>query len=472
MPDAAKKIDDVSAYAKSPGETVREVLLRDRIPPPAHYLEPSYVYLGDEDIPIERYFSREWHDQEVEKVWRKTWQVACRAEDIPNAGDYIVYDIVDDSVLIARQPDGSIKAYINACLHRGNQLCVGQGRAKALRCPFHGFTWSLEGRLRYVPGEWDFPHLDRAKFGLPEVKVGEWGGFVFINLDANSASLQDYLEILPSHIDGDELARRYKAAHVSQVMDCNWKVAQEAFIEGYHVAETHYAKDEDGMIDPLGLASVSHDTAIQYDLWPDVKHIDRLVLVNGVPSQHVAGRLGGEQQTIDYLLRRVPDDQRPKLKPGERARPILVEFFRKALAAQFGVDLSKTPDSMLIDQVQYNIFPNFTIWPALASPLCYRFRPFGNDPDRCIFEIWFLHPRPDDGSPREVAKEHRLDPDEAWSSRPELSVYGPIVDQDVPNLRRLQRGLKATRKPGVTLGNYQEVRIRRFHKVLEEYLAK
>ena len=125
-----------------------------------------------------------------------------------------------------------------------------------------------------------------------------------------------------------------------------------------------------------------------------------------------------------------------------------------------------------MDQIQYNIFPNFTVWPGLGAPLCYRFRPYGNDPNRSIFEVWFLYPRPAEGESPAVAPDHRLAEGELWASRPELGPYGPIIDQDTPNLVPLQRGLRATRKPGITLGNYQEIRIRRFHNVLEEYLAR
>jgi phenylpropionate dioxygenase-like ring-hydroxylating dioxygenase large terminal subunit len=472
MADSFDSSGDVETYAKSPGDSVYDVLSRDKVPPRAHYLKSSYVYMGSDDISVDRYFSKEWHDREVEKVWKKTWQVACREEDLPEPGDYIVYDIVHDSVLLTRLQDGSIVAYINACLHRGNELCVGQGRAKAFRCPFHGFTWSLEGKLRYVPSDWDFPHLDRTKFSLPEVKVGRWGGFVFVNLDPDAGPLEDYLEVIPGHLDGDALADRYKAAHFSQIVPANWKLVQEAFIEGYHVAETHYEKDEDGRVDPMGIAAFSHDTAVQYDVWPDVKHVDRLVLVSGVPSQHVAHRIEDEQAVVDSMLRRLPKEARPTVQPGERARDALAAFFRVTLGKMHRKDLAAVSDSELLDQIQYNVFPNFTIWPTVAAPLCYRFRPCGDDPNRSIFEVWFLYPKPDEGPAPAAAKEHRLAEGELWASRAELGPYGPIIDQDIPNLVRLQRGVRATRKPGITLGNYQEVRIRRFHKVLEEYLAR
>jgi len=469
--NAPKPQDETSAYARSPGETVQDILRRDRRTPAASLLETSYQFLGDEDLSIDRYTSPEWHRREVEKVWRKTWQIACRTEEIPNPGDYLVYDIADDSIIVTRTSAGALKAYVNACLHRGNALCLGRGNAKAFRCPFHGFTWTLEGALRSIPGQWDFPHIDRDRFTLPEVKVETWGGFVFINMNPDAEPLASYLEILPGQLDGAELERRYLAAHVSQVVPCNWKVVQEAFIEGFHVAETHYAKDETGRVDPDGIAAFSHDTAIQYDIWPGVRHINRLVLVDGVPSQHVASRITSEQQIVDAMLRRLPPEMRPRLAPGERARPALAEFNRKALGQMHRVDLSKASDSEVLDQVQYNIFPNFTIWSTVFAPLCYRFRPYQNDPDQAIFEVWFLHPRPEHGATAIVAKERRLEPGVSWATAPELGVYGPIIDQDMPNLARLQKGLHAMRKPGVTLGNYQEIRIRHFHRTLEEYLG-
>jgi phenylpropionate dioxygenase-like ring-hydroxylating dioxygenase large terminal subunit len=464
--------DQTAEYAKFGGKTVQDVLAGDQRPPRAAYLESSYRFIGDDDIPVERYISQAYFDQEVEKVWRRTWQVACRDEELAEPGDYVVYDIVDDSILLTRTAAGEIKAYVNACLHRGTALCEGKGHAKAFRCPFHGFTWSLEGTLRWVPAQWDFPHLDKQAFRLPEVKVGNWGGFVFINLDPEAAPLSDYLELLPAHLDGDELARRYKAAHVSQIVPCNWKVLQEAFIEGYHVSETHRDKDEEGNVNPNGGAMARNDTGIEYDFWPDVKHINRLVYVAGVPSQYVIHKYESEQQVLNAMLASVPPEKRPQLAPDEAAREVGAKFMREMLAQRHRVDLSETADLEVLDQVQYNIFPNFTVWTTVNAPLCYRFRPNGRNVDEAIFEIWFLYPRPEYGDPPMVAEEQRLGPDELWASVPQLGPYGPVVDQDIPNLARLQKGLKATRKPGVTLANYQEVRIRHFHQTLDDYMNR
>ena len=105
-------------------------------PPPACLLiESPALDLGLEDVSIDRYYSKAWHDREVEKVWRKTWQMACRVEEIPNVGDHVVYDIVHDSVIVTRVSETEIRGYINSCLHRGTRLRMEDGNARHFKCP-------------------------------------------------------------------------------------------------------------------------------------------------------------------------------------------------------------------------------------------------------------------------------------------------------------------------------------------------
>lgn len=463
--------DKTALYARSSGQSVQDVIADDKIAGHPCYAQTSYNFLGDDDIPIDRYISREWHDLEVKHIWYKTWQVACRVEEIASPGDYVVYDIIKKSVIVCRTSSGEVKAYVNACLHRGTTLCEGVGKVGAFRCPYHGFTWSLEGKLKWVPGKWDFPHIDRIGNSLPEVRVGVWGGFVFVNLDPDCGSLEEYLEVLPRHIDEKEMEGRYKAAHVSQIVDCNWKVLQEAFIEGFHVAETHYQKDEQGTILPDELFSpVTHDTATQYDIWPGVKHINRLLLVGGVPSEHVAHRIKDEQQIADAYARLHGIPKKLEVRPGERARDVIADYNRVALGEMYHVDLSNASTIDVMDQIQYNIFPNYTIWPTIVAPLLYRFRPFGDDHEKSIFEVFYLFPKPTDGSAYQVATELRLEQGQKWAEVEALGMYGPIIDDDIPNLSRIQRGLGTTLRSGAMLANYQEVRIRHFHKTLEQYI--
>ena len=211
--------------ARSPGITYQQLLDTDSRPEnvPVVLRWQNNEYQGDADIPVSRYISREFHELEKEKMWSRVWQMACRVDDIPAMGDSLVYDICDQSILVVRsgQADNSIKAYYNACLHRGRQLREHDGNATELRCPFHGFCWNLDGSLKHVPCEWDFPHIDTEAFDLPELRVGTWGGFVFVNMDPNCESLEAFLGNLPEHFEKWPLEDRYKAAHVARIFPAN-----------------------------------------------------------------------------------------------------------------------------------------------------------------------------------------------------------------------------------------------------------
>ncbi len=451
-----------------PKPWVQELYPQDKNPAPRGLLNSSCDDQSTADVSVERYYSYEWHRREVENVWKKTWQVACRVEEIPEAGDFIVYDIVDDSVIVVRTDSGEIIAHINSCLHRGTTLAECAGREKEFRCPYHGWTFNLEGKLTFVPGSWDFSHLDLENIRLPAVKIDCWAGFVFINLDPDCGPLNDYLGVMPEHLKDFNIENRYKAVHVSKVVPCNWKVAQEAFIEGYHVAQTHYDKNPDGTLAATGAAVMNYDTSIQYDYWQP--HVTRMNMLGGIPSGYIANQLADEQAIIDAYFARKPGDS-VVLKEGQSARSLIAERNRTFLAKKHSADFSKTSDAEMIDQIQYTLFPNFTVWPTIVAPLCYRFRPDGDNPTRSIFEIWMLYPRADDGTHPKTMEDLRLTDDQPWSSIPELGHYGPVIDQDTPNFPRIQKGLRASSKKTVSLANYQESRIRAFHETLDRYLA-
>jgi phenylpropionate dioxygenase-like ring-hydroxylating dioxygenase large terminal subunit len=441
------------------GIRVQAVLATDAVPPPSVLLQESQIDLGTADIPVDRYVSEEWQALEYERVWRRVWQMACRLEEISAVGDHVVYEIGEDSLIVVRSSASEIKAFHNSCLHRGTELRNEGGHVARFRCPFHGFTWDLDGSLRDVPSEWDFPTLRRQEWCLPEVQVGTWGGFVFVSLDPTAPPLAEYLEIVPQHLAHYRLEDRYKAVHVSQVVPCNWKVALDAFFEGYHVGTTH----------PQTVRT--YDTAVQYDVWPDVHHTSRLIMLGAAPSPHVRSSTS-EVDVAQRMQAALPPEDRVEVGPGERARPKVAEAWRRHLGRQYRADLSGIPDSDVLDQIQYYVFPNLVPWPAVGSPLTYRFRPNGTDPHSSIMEVMFLWPRPGDGSEAAVASEIRLEPGQPWSSVPELGEYGPVFDQDMPNLSRIQRGLRASRKRGVTLGRYQESRIRHYHRILGCYMGE
>ncbi|MEO5899968.1 MAG: Rieske 2Fe-2S domain-containing protein, partial [Ilumatobacteraceae bacterium] len=138
---------DAPGAARSPGATYQDLLDDDSRPEnvPVVLRWTSNEFLGSADIPRSRYVSREFHELEKDKMWKKTWQMACREEDIPDVGDTLVYDICDLSILLVRSAPDRIQAYYNACLHRGRQLKEHDSNNTELRCAFHGYCWNLDG---------------------------------------------------------------------------------------------------------------------------------------------------------------------------------------------------------------------------------------------------------------------------------------------------------------------------------------
>ena len=452
---------DHPTIAGRPRPSVQEVLAADRNPASAILRSESPAQgLPTDDVSIDRYISADWARREIDAVWRKTWQLACRVEEIPNPGDHVVYDIVDDSLIVARGQDGRIRAFVNSCLHRGTQLRAEGGCVKQLVCPFHAFTWNLDGSFAGMPGAWDFPHLDRANFNLPQAQVGVWGGFVFINFDAACEPLETYLENLPEHFAGFALEDRWKAAHVAKLMPCNWKLALEAFIEAYHVSSAH----------PQVMGYYG-DENTQYDVWPGVRHTSRMISVQGVPSPARADTGGDE--TIRQMRRDVPFFAGEPIVHGDGVSPraALAERARAKIGKASKRDMSALSDCESLDLIEYLLFPNMVPWGGQSLPLVYRFRPNGHDPDSCIMEIMYLFAKAPDGSHPPPARITWLGLDAKWADAPELGSAAKVADQDTSNLRRIQRGLKASRKPGVTLAQYQESRIRHFHMTLDAYMA-
>lgn len=445
-----------------PGPYAQDIIAKDsNEAPDIMRAEAPALGLGTEDISTDRYTSKAWHDREVEKVWRKTWQLACRVEELKTVGRHIIYEIVHDSLIVVRTSENEIKAYVNACLHRGTQLRKAGGTVKQFRCPFHGWTWDLDGKLTEIPAEWDFAHVDQKKACLPEAKVGIWGGFVFINLDPDCEPLESYLEILPEHFKAFALEDRYKAVHVAKIMPCNWKLALEAFNETYHV---HYVHPQ--------VLSYNDDENTQYDVWPGIRHVSRMISLQGISSPSLPDI--PPEKTIAHIRRDAPffDGKPINLTDGVSARTALANRARHKLSRSTGRDMSNLSDTEAVDLIEYLLFPNMMPWGGYSLPLCYRFRPHGDDHERCIMEIMFLFSKSPDGTHPEPAKIHWLGEDEPWSNATELGSAAMLVDQDTDNLKRIQRGLRATKKPGVTLSRYQESRIRHFNQTLDEYMSK
>jgi len=440
--------------ARCPGPSTREIIQADADGAPEALTAESYQFLGDEDIPFARYTSQAMYDQEIEKVWGRTWQWACREEHIPNAGDYSVYDVGPYSAMIVRDQQLSIRAYVNSCPHRGMQFfdagSSGHGK-QFLRCPFHGMSWHLDGTLREIPCRWDFPHIEDEKFSLHEIPCDTWGGFVFVNFDRDATPLADYLEVLPEHFANWPLQDRYVSLHMQKILPGNWKMCLEGFLEAYHVLSTH----------PEGLRTAG-DANAQYDIFG--KHVSRFVHTVAYPSPHLPKQ--PSQAELFAALGHDPD----QLPEGGSARAEHAQLQRQRIQQELGADLSDVSTSQMLDSIEYYVFPNACFFPGVVIPLIYRFRPI--DVDHCMHEILLLKPKPDAGDPPPPAEVIKLGMDDAYATVPEFVATGlaMVLDQDTENFYRQRAGIKASIKGTQTLGNYQEVRVRKLHMTLDEYL--
>ena len=443
--------------ASTQGALYQQLLDGDSRPTPVVLRRQSPIQ-GDEAlrVPARRYTDPEYHRLEVEKLWKKVWQMACREEDVPEVGDHINYEIAGIDVMVVRSAPDTIQAFRNICLHRGRVLKEYDGRDTELRCAFHGIAWNLDGTLKHVPCKWDFPQVGE-EWSLPEVKVGRWGGFVFINLDPESGSLEDHLGALMEHFEQWPLENRFKQVHVGKILRCNWKLAQEAFMESFHVVATH----------PQLLAGMG-DTITQYD---DFGNFARGLTPNGITSTHVKSWVPTEQDMIDALTDRTLDiDPVIVIPEGERSRKVLADVRRAGLAPVIGDEAAEAlSDAEVCDSIVYTLFPNLHPWGSY-NRLVYRFRPYGNHHNLCIMECMVLSPflgnRPPD------AQLHMLGVDDDWTEATELGLLTRVFNQDVYNLPRVQEGLESGAIDEVIFARYQETKIRMAHAELERWVGE
>lgn len=510
-------VETVTGTNRSKGLAYREILKTDSRRVPDHLKLDSPLSKGPLSVDVSRYYSREFHDLEVEKLWRKVWQLACHQDDIPEVGDALVYEIASLSFIVVRTGEEEFAAYPNACRHRGRRLldCAKKGLI-GFRCPFHGWSYKLDGTLREVPCHWDFPSVTQETHSLPPVKVGRWGGFVFINPDPEAGPLDTFLGDIDGHWARLPFERRYKAVHVAKRLPCNWKIAQEAFMESYHVVATH----------PTLLSDMG-DANSQYD---DFGTLSRAISPQGVPSPHVDTEFAGEafDDTTPFTVyrhpitgdtyRRLEHDRIELTKKDGRsgifnsraehldgeirnADPHICNWFagrltpemeaehhafgampiaearaqraslrREQLRPVLGAEIDEVSDAELVDSIYYSIFPNISPW-GCFNPIFYRFRPDGDNPEQCIHEVMFMLPVPKGQARPPAAAVRWLELDDDYLEAPELGRLAKVFNQDHLNLRGIQAGLRSVPGGRTTLAQYQESKIRHFNGHLDEWMG-
>ncbi len=402
--------------------------------------------LGYDIIPAARYTSEEFMRQEWEHVWTKVWLLGGRSCDIPEPGDYICTEIGKESVLIVRQGDGSVRAFPNVCLHRGNRLRPeGLGNAEHFQCMYHHWTYDWSGRITRIPDMGTFPQGCPKGGGLPPLPCEEWGSFVWFSLNREVEPLADFLGVIPQHLDPYHMERMAWVRDVTVEWDCNWKASVDAFSEVYHVQGIHpqlqwYLDDTNAQIDVydrhsrylVPFAAVSARVAMPSTIPPA---IDGIMRAAGMDPAEYEGRVGDIRRDV--------------------------QLFKRKHGPEQGKDYSDLNDDQLTDDYHYTIFPNVSLNVHADDVMMFRQRPHATDPNKMLYDIWVLELVPEG---------------EEWPERPKHRRFchgdrsiGQVLDQDAFNLPTVQKGMQSDAFPGLWIGD-QELRIRHFHKVLDDYI--
>ncbi len=415
---------------------------------------------GPVQVPTRWYTDHNVYIDEVEKIWKKKWQMACRIEHVADVGDTFVYDVAGLSIIIVKAKDDELKAYWNSCLHRGVPLRKCSGNAgRALQCPFHGFTWSLEGKSIQIPHPEQFPQIDQENFNLPEVKIAVWKGFVFINPSPDAEPFEEYLGPLAeeNHTWPYNMGFGF---HVAKVFNGNWKSLQEAFMESYHVLTTHPQTVDYGASDGCSEFGMAGNISVG-------------VLSLGLSNEYLSKT--PEEQYIYNKMNEIWDDEETPpdmiLPDGMTAREKDAQKKRENLRPILGDMVDEISDTEVSDIFYWTVFPNFHPFGIYTNPLVYSFRPYGNNPDKSIMEIYFLKPLPEGTPPIPTPKRILLSEEEEYSSIKELAYFGAFIAQDSDNMNSIMDGLRANQLGYVNLAHKYEGKIRHFYKRYQEEMG-
>ena len=211
------------------------------------------------DLPLGRYTDTTFRALEDEHLFKRMWLYAAHDSELPTAGSYALRDIAGANILLTRGDDGIVRTFHNACRHRGAPVVRDDcGTARVLTCQFHSWSYDLCGELVRVPDERDFVDLDKSERGLRAVRCEAWGGWYFVNLDADAEPLLDWLAPLPSLLP-ELAAAPFRVIDVKKVeLGCNWKILAEAFLEVYH-ARTIHPKTVGPSLDTRGTVITLYD---------------------------------------------------------------------------------------------------------------------------------------------------------------------------------------------------------------------
>ena len=424
----------------------------------------------------DRYVDSSWVRRERDRLWRNSWLLAGLASDLQEVGDYLVFELGQEQILLTHTASGAIQGFYNVCQHRGNRLVASErGTADSFRCAYHAWTYGLDGALKTAP------YRERFAAGIPcherslrPVATDIWDGFVFVSMAEQPRPLREDLGLVADHLAPYRFANMKLVEDQTVRLNCNWKAVVDNFCELYHVDFLHpqHKRMVDCCNDTVHLFPHGH-TGL------------------AVPGATVNPRFPVPDEPTDLQAAQLaslgldPQAFRGRVLEVRQA----VQARKREIGTANGVDYSAFRDDQLSDVWQYNLFPNVIL--SFTPEHCWvmRARPHPTDPAQCFFDKMTLLPMADPSTgvdqevlgPGRAAEQVGLNQGE-MPSRPVRDEFdhGAIldgsktmtdtIDQDIELLGSVQAGMSSAGFNSVWL-NDDEMRVQHFHDALDARLA-
>jgi phenylpropionate dioxygenase-like ring-hydroxylating dioxygenase large terminal subunit len=424
-----------------------------------------HVDNGLEIVDPSRYYDKSFMQLEWERLWTRAWLIAGIETDIPDAGDYFVFRVGRESILVVRQQDGSVKAMYNVCAHRGNQIVQNdRGSATQFTCMFHSWQYGLDGQCTSITDQETFnPKLVKKTPSLKPVHCETYAGLVFINLSENPPPLSEQFGLPEGYLQAYQLEEMHCVRHVVSEWAANWKTGVDAFYETYHLHAVH--PETQGVMDDMG---------VQVDLYPN--GCSRMLVPIAAKTQRQP-----DQESLNpglkYMMDEVGIDAEAFTGSAVDVRAAIAEAKRKR-SERLSLGYERFTDGQLTDSWATGIFPNVQIGLHPEGAFLMRFMPHPTDPEKFYYDTMTLIRPVDDsnysvpgwmGLPEGTDTSGEIRPDIEYVPVGESPNLGLVLDQDSELLPVVQRGIRSKGFDG-PIWSEQEQRLRHFHVELDRYI--
>jgi phenylpropionate dioxygenase-like ring-hydroxylating dioxygenase large terminal subunit len=421
-------------------------------------------------ITAERYISPEYMLAERQKLWPKMWLVAGLAQDVEKPGDYFVFDLEPESIIVSRSSNGDLAAMYNVCQHRGTRVVLSErGSMDEFTCPYHGWRYANDGTLVHTPDEDRFSRgTPRDRLSLKPLQVEAWAGAVWVCMDPDAPSLDEFLGPVKALVDPFRAQKMRLIEDQTVQLDCNWKAVYDNFGELYHVEHIHPQHE-----------LIFDCPASIVDLW-DQGHtrvsIDGFTVNTRLPIPEEVPPTQWAQLKALGLNR---DDYKGRVLDVRRD----VQIKKREMAPALGYNYDLLSDEQLSDIVQYNIFPNTILVLQPDDYMILRARPHPTDPNKCYWDKLSMRMDPDEtaATNANISFSQEQGDTSGNAARPERDEfpYQDIVeghktmtitqDQDISLIRDIQKGMHSRGFSEAWL-NDDESRVQHYHTWIDSYM--